>query len=38
MNSQLRLNVILPIVLFAVLATGVGLFTLTRGRRSSTRG
>lgn len=34
MNSQLRLNVILPIVLFAVLATGAGLFTLTRGQES----
>jgi type IV secretory pathway VirB10-like protein len=35
MNTQLRLNVILPIVLFAVLAVGVGLFTLTRGQGSS---
>jgi hypothetical protein len=35
MNSQLRFNVILPIVLFAVLAVGVGLFTLTRGQGSS---
>ena len=35
MNSQLRLNVILPIVLFATLAMGVGLFTLTRGQGSS---
>ena len=35
MNTQLRLNVILPIVLFAVLAVGVGLFTLTRGTGSS---
>lgn len=36
MNGQLRLNVILPIVLFAVLATGVGLFTLSRGDETST--
>ncbi len=35
MNGQLRLNVILPIVLLAVLAVGVGLFTLTRGQESS---
>ena len=35
MNTQLRLNVILTIVLFAVLAVGVGLFTLTRGQGSS---
>ena len=36
MNTQLRLNVVLPILLFAVLATGVGLFTLTRGQETST--
>ncbi len=35
MNSQLRLNVILPIVLVAILATGAGLFTLTRGQSAS---
>lgn len=35
MNTQLRLNVILPIVLFAVLASGVGLFVLTRGPEAS---
>jgi hypothetical protein len=35
MNPQQRLNVILPIVLFAVLASGVGLFILTRGQDSS---
>jgi type IV secretory pathway VirB10-like protein len=35
MNTQLRLNVILPIVLVAVLAAGAGLFTLTRGQESS---
>jgi hypothetical protein len=36
MNGQLRLNVILPIVVLAVLATGVGLFTLSRGGETST--
>lgn len=36
MNGQLRLNVVLPILLFAVLATGIGLFTLTRGQETST--
>jgi hypothetical protein len=36
MNGQLRLNIVLPIVLFAVLATGVGLFTLSRGQETST--
>jgi hypothetical protein len=36
MNGQLRLHVILPIVLFAALAAGVGLFTLSRGAQSST--
>ncbi len=36
MNGQLRLNVILPIVLFATLAAGVGVFTLSRGQASST--
>jgi hypothetical protein len=35
MNSQLRLNVILPILVLAVLATGAGLFTLTRGQEPS---
>jgi hypothetical protein len=35
MNGQLRLNVVLPIVLFAVLAVAVGLFTLSRGPASS---
>jgi hypothetical protein len=35
MNGQLRLGVILPIVLFAILATGIALFTLTRGQESS---
>jgi hypothetical protein len=34
MNGQLRLNVILPIVLCAVLATGIGLFTLSRSAGS----
>jgi hypothetical protein len=36
MNGQLRLNVILPIVLFATLAVGVGLFMLSRGTETST--
>jgi hypothetical protein len=36
MNGQLRLNVILPIVLFAVLAAAVGLFMLSRGPATST--
>jgi hypothetical protein len=36
MNGQLRLNVIVPIVLFATLAAGVGVFTLSRGQESST--
>ena len=35
MNSQLRLGVVLPIVLFAALATAVGLFMLSRGQQSS---
>lgn len=35
MTGQLRLNVILPIVLCAVLATGIGLFTLSRSAGSS---
>jgi len=36
MNSQLRLNVILPIVLFAALAAAAGLFMLSRGAETST--
>jgi hypothetical protein len=36
MNGQLRLNVILPIVLFAALAAAVGLFMLSRGSETST--
>jgi hypothetical protein len=36
MNGQLRLNVILPIVLFAALAAAVGLFMLSRGPATST--
>lgn len=36
MNGQLRLNVILPIVLFATLAAGIGLFMLSRGAETST--
>jgi hypothetical protein len=36
MNGQLRLNVILPIVLFAALAAAVGLFMLSRGTETST--
>jgi hypothetical protein len=36
MNGQLRLNVILPIVLFAALAAAVGLFMLSRGPAAST--
>jgi hypothetical protein len=35
MDGQLRLNVILPIVLVAVLATAIGLFTLSRSAGSS---
>jgi hypothetical protein len=35
MNGQLRLNVILPIVLCAVLATGIGLFMLSRSASSA---
>jgi hypothetical protein len=35
MDGQLRLNVILPIVLVAVLATAIGLFTLSRSSGSS---
>jgi hypothetical protein len=36
MNGQLRLNVILPIVLFATLAAGIGLFMLSRSPETST--
>ena len=36
MNGQLRLNVILPIVLFAALAAAVGLFVLSRGSETAT--
>jgi hypothetical protein len=36
MNGQLRLNVILPIVLLAVLAAAVGLFMLSRGPSTAT--
>jgi hypothetical protein len=36
MNGQLRLNVILPIVLFATLAVGIGLFMLSRSPETST--
>jgi len=35
MNGQLRLNVILPIVLLAVLGTGIGLFMLSRSAGSA---
>jgi hypothetical protein len=36
MNGQLRLNVILPIVLFAALAAAAGLFMLSRSPETST--
>jgi hypothetical protein len=36
MNGQLRLNVILPIVLFATLAAGIGIFMLSRSPETST--
>jgi outer membrane biosynthesis protein TonB len=36
MNGQLRLNVILPIVLFAALAAAGGLFMLSRSPETST--
>lgn len=36
MNGRLRVNILLPIVLLAVLATGIGLFILTRSQETST--
>lgn len=36
MNGQLRLNVVLPIVLFATLAAGIGVFMLSRSPETST--
>jgi hypothetical protein len=36
MNGQLRLNVILPIVLLAVVGAGLSLFMLSRGAETST--
>jgi hypothetical protein len=36
MNSQLRLNLILPIVLLALVGTGLSLFMLSRGAETST--
>jgi hypothetical protein len=36
MNGQLRLNVILPIVVLAVLGGGLSLFMLSRGAETST--
>ena len=36
MNGQLRLNVILPILVFATLAAGIGVFMLSRSPETST--
>jgi hypothetical protein len=36
MNGQLRLNVLLPIVLLAVVGAGLSLFMLSRGSETST--